>query len=121
MANNFNTGDRGISAAQLAATVATNSAGSILGASSTALIGLWGTAAVDQPAAVTSLTDNSAGAATDTLQACPDPGDTPITADALRDDIVANLLPAIRNNFADLAAKMNTVISRLREPGVIDT
>lgn len=53
------------------------------------------------------LTDNSAGTANTTLQAIPDPTDTPATADALRDDIVANGLPAIRNNFADLAAMVN--------------
>jgi hypothetical protein len=58
---------------------------------------------------VAALTDNSAGTANTTIQAVPDPTDTPASADALRDDIVANLLPAIRNNFADLAAAVNAL------------
>lgn len=55
------------------------------------------------------LTDNSAGTANTTVEALPDPTDTPASADALRDDIVANLLPALRNNFADLAAQINAL------------
>lgn len=61
-------------------------------------------------AAQTILTDNSAGTANTTVQAMADPTDTPATADALRDDIVANLLPAIRNNVADLALAINNLI-----------
>lgn len=63
---------------------------------------------------ITALTDNSAGTANNTIQAMADPTDSPATADALRDDLVANLLPAIRNNFADLAAKVNELISATR-------
>ena len=61
---------------------------------------------------IAALTDNTTGTANDTLEAIPDPADTPADADALRDDIVANALPAIRNNFADLAAKVNELIAR---------
>lgn len=57
------------------------------------------------------LTDNSAGTANDTLQAMPDPTDSPADVDALRDDLVATLLPAVRNNVADLAAKVNALIT----------
>lgn len=60
------------------------------------------------------LTDSTAGTANDTLQAVPDPADTPASVDALRDDLVANAIPAIRNNFADLAAKVNTILAALR-------
>ena len=60
--------------------------------------------------ATTALTDNTTGTADNTLQALPDPTDAPATADALRDDLVANLLPAMRNDFADLAAKVNVLI-----------
>jgi hypothetical protein len=61
-------------------------------------------------AAVGALTDNTAGAAANTtLEAIPSPADTPASADALRDDLVANALPAIRNNFADLAAAINAL------------
>lgn len=55
------------------------------------------------------LTDNTTGTADGTLAALPNPTDSPATADALRDDIVANLLPPIRNNFADLTAQLNTL------------
>lgn len=57
--------------------------------------------------ATADLVDNTAGAANSTLEAIPDPTDAPATADALRDDLVAVHWPAIRNNFADLAAKIN--------------
>lgn len=62
------------------------------------------------PTAAT-LTDNSAGTANTTVQAMPDPADTPASADALRDDLVANLLPALRNNIADLTAQINALIT----------
>lgn len=61
-------------------------------------------------AAISALTYNLVvGTANGALQACVDLTDAPATADALRDDIVTNLLPAIRNNFADLAAKLEEV------------
>lgn len=60
-----------------------------------------------------------AGTATDTLEAIPDPTDTPGTADALRDDIVANLLPPLRNNLADLADAFNDLRTALLAAGVI--
>lgn len=72
-------------------------------------------------AAITSLTDNSGGTANDTVQALPDPVDAPVTVDALRDDLVANLIPALRDNFADLAAKANAILSALRGYPVIST
>ncbi|WP_447979078.1 cytoplasmic protein [Candidatus Nitrospira bockiana] len=62
-------------------------------------------------ATAAALTDNTAGTANTTLQAIPDPADTPASADALRDDLVANALPAIRNNFADVAAQINALIT----------
>lgn len=69
--------------------------------------------------AITHLTDNTAGAANDVLQAIPDPADAPATADALRDDLVANALPALRNDLADLAAKQNAVITALEGAGIL--
>ncbi|HUG63024.1 MAG TPA: hypothetical protein VMP03_14330 [Methylomirabilota bacterium] len=38
------------------------------------------------------------------MTAVPAPTDTPADADALRDDIAANLVPAINDNLADLGA-----------------
>lgn len=56
------------------------------------------------------LTDSSGGTANTTIQALTDPADLPLTADALRDDLVANLIPELRNNYADLAAQVNALI-----------
>lgn len=64
---------------------------------------------IANPTAAT-LTDNSGGTANTTIQAMADPTDAPGTADALRDDLVANLLPALRNNIADLTAQVNALI-----------
>lgn len=70
-------------------------------------------------ATITALTDNSAGTANNTIEAMANPTDGPATADALRDDIVAVLLPAIRNNVADLAAKINEIRTVLRASGLM--
>ena len=48
------------------------------------------------------LTDSIAGTVSTTLAAIPDPADTPVTADALRDDLVANVLPKIRNALSSI-------------------
>lgn len=78
-----------------------------------------GAALASQQAASANLTDNSGGTADDTIQALPNPADAPATADALRDDLVANLLPALRNDIADLTAKVNTCLTVLRTFGFI--
>ncbi|MCK6475329.1 MAG: hypothetical protein L6Q35_00690 [Phycisphaerales bacterium] len=72
-----------------------------------------------QATAIADLTDNSAGTANSTIQAMADLTDSPATADALRDDIVTNLLPAIRNNVADLTAKVNAILAAIRNLGII--
>jgi hypothetical protein len=53
------------------------------------------------------LTDNVAGGVGTTLAAIPDPGDAPATVDALRDDIVTNVLPKIRDALSSLADQVN--------------
>ena len=94
-------------------------------------LGFFGVAPVARPSAFTqtyatadkthanptavALTDNSAGAANTTIQAIPDPTDGPATADILRDDLVAVHWPALRNNFADLAASDNAIIVDLAD------
>lgn len=55
------------------------------------------------------LTDNSGGSANTTIAAIPDPADTPADADTLRDDLVANVIPALRDAIADLAAQVNAL------------
>lgn len=72
----------------------------------TGRIGVNGAAPPAQ-ASITALTDSSGGTANNTVQALTDPADTPADADALRDDLVANLIPQLRNNYADLAVKIN--------------
>lgn len=74
-----------------------------------------------QGSAIASLTDSTGGTANDTVQALTNPADLPATADALRDDLVANLIPELRNNYADLAAKVNTILTALRNHGLIAT
>lgn len=60
-----------------------------------------------------------AGTANQTLEAVADPADSPATADALRDDLVANALPQIRNNFADLASQLNAIRTALVNAGLL--
>ncbi len=60
-----------------------------------------------------------AGTANTTLQALPDPTNTPADADALRDDLVATLLPPLRNNFADVAAQINAIRTALVNAGLM--
>ncbi len=74
-----------------------------------------------QASAVPDLTDNSAGTADDTIQALTDPADAPASADALRDDLVANLIPELRNNIADLTAKVNDLIAAVRGGGLVSS
>lgn len=80
------------------------------------------TVSIDSTVAIADLTDNSGGASPDdTLQSIPDPSDTPADADTLRDDLVANTLPAVRNDIADLADKVNQILTALRNTSVIST
>lgn len=72
-----------------------------------------------QAATNTPFTDNIGGTVNDTLAAIADPANSPATADALRDDLVANALPAIRNALSSLAAKHNTVRTNARAAGQV--
>jgi hypothetical protein len=89
------------------------------GSGSSPVLGFFGVAAAAQAADISALTDNSAGSADNTIAAMPNPTDTPASADALRDDIVANLLPPIRNNFADVASQINDIRTVLRTYGLM--
>lgn len=66
--------------------------------------------------AIASLT-GTVGTANDAMVAVPNPTDTPASADALRDDLVANVITIINANFADLQAKVNAILAANR--GVI--
>jgi len=63
------------------------------------------------------LVDNTGGVVDNTLQAIIDPTDAPGTADILRDDLVLNTLPAIRNDLADLAEQCNALRTAMRNHG----
>lgn len=84
-------------------------------------VGFYGKTPATQAAASANLTDNSGGTANDIVQALTDPADAPANADALRDDLVANLIPELRNNYADLAAKVNKALAVLRDVGLMAT
>jgi hypothetical protein len=80
-------------------------------------IGLFGVTPVAQPADQVAFTDNTgAGSISRTLAGLPDPADTPITADALRDDLVTNTLPVLRNWAASLADGYNDVRANVLRP-----
>lgn len=65
-------------------------------------------------AAIAALVDSSGGAAANgTIEAIADPADSPATADALRDDLVANTLAQTRNAIKELATKVNQIIAGL--------
>lgn len=82
-------------------------------------LGFFGATPVAQQADIGALTDNTAGTADNTLAALPDPADTPASADALRDDLVTNLIPVLRNNYADLAEQVNAIRTALRNLGLM--
>ena len=93
------------------------------GSGTAAMIGAYGVAAVARPSAFTqtyatatkthsnatsaTLTDNSAGTADTTVQAMANVSGGNVSA--LITDINTNLLPAIRNNIADLTAQVNAI------------
>jgi hypothetical protein len=53
------------------------------------------------------MTDSAAGTVTTTVGPLTDPVDTPATADALRDDLVATLIPELRDAISSLADQIN--------------
>jgi hypothetical protein len=68
--------------------------------------------------AVTDYTDSIGGAVADALAAIPNPADAPADADALREDLVTNVLPKIRDAFSSIASKENATRAELRQAGV---
>lgn len=64
---------------------------------------------IDQQAAIADLSSTN----------LPDPTDSPVDADALRDDLVAVLIPAIETRLDAVEAKVNAVLTALRSAGVI--
>ncbi len=55
----------------------------------------------------------------DTMINVTAPGDTPASVDALRDDLEANALQDIRDNFATISAEFNNLLAVLRTERVL--
>lgn len=73
-----------------------------------------------------SVANVDSGSSTVTLTAAVDPANTPITADALRDDLVANTLPSLvardtelETAIEALAATVNSLQAKLRTAGTL--
>jgi hypothetical protein len=82
-------------------------------------IGLFGATPVVQQSDIGALVDNIGGAVSTTLAAITDPADTPATADALRDDLVANAIPEIRDALSSLADQINDIRTVLQNLGAM--
>lgn len=73
-----------------------------------------------QTATLATLTGTAGGTANDALVSIPDPADTPASADALRDDLVANVLPVIRDDIDDVRAKLVALLAAMKTAGAMD-
>ncbi len=78
-----------------------------------------GVSGVSPQADITDLTNSTGGTGNNTVAALPTLTDTPATADALRDDINTNLYPVLKDNFSDLAVKINAILAALRSAGIL--
>lgn len=84
-------------------------------------VGFYGTAPATQAAAQADVTGTAGGATDGAMESIPDPADTPADADTLRDDLVANALPAIRNNIDEIRVLANKALGVLRGVGLMAT
>lgn len=78
------------------------------------LIDLSSEISQSQQADIGVLVDNIGGTVALTLAAVTDPGDLPASVDALRDDLVANAIPEIRNALSSIADQVNDLRTALR-------
>jgi len=53
-----------------------------------------------------------------TAHAITDPADSPASADALRDNLVANTIPSIETALNNLGTKINSILARLETAGI---
>jgi len=83
--------------------------------SSSPKMAFFGATLKAQPARIGALTDSTGGTPGATIVALTDPTDSPATADALRDDLVTNLLPELRNNLASLTQRTNALEALVSE------
>ena len=57
----------------------------------------------------------------ETVHVVTDPADAPADADALRDDLVANVIPDIEGDLDALGTKINTILTALESAGILAT
>jgi hypothetical protein len=57
----------------------------------------------------------------ETSHSITDPADTPADADALRDDLVTNTIPALESALNALGTKLNSVLSALENAKILET
>ena len=84
-------------------------------------VGFYGTAPATQESAQANVTGTAGGATNGAMESIPDPADTPASADALRDDLVANTLPALRNNIDEIRILANKALTVVRDVGLMAT
>ncbi len=84
-------------------------------------VGFFGTTPGIQGTAYADRTDSTGGVAGTAGGPLTDPTDAPATADALRDDLVANLIPNLRDSLATLTTAVNEALAALRRVGLIAT
>ncbi len=112
-------GDGGLLRLDGGVTSPSGSAGDVRIASVRGGVSFFAATPIAQVANIGTLTDSSGGAAPNgTVQALTDPADTPATADALRDDLVANLIPELRNNLRELLTKVNSLEQLVEDYGL---
>jgi hypothetical protein len=95
------------------------STGTKIGTATGQKLGFFNAAPVIQRSDFGALTDSTGQTPDNTIENVPDPADTPADADALRDDLVANTLPAIERNLSDLADQINAIRTVLRDLGFV--
>ena len=69
------------------------------------------------PGAITSLIDSTTGVVNNTVEAIPDPTGALVTD--LITSLTSSVLPAVRNDLADLTSKVNEILVVLRNNGMI--
>lgn len=84
-------------------------------------VGFYGTSPTSQASAAADLTGNAAGSTDGIIQPLTDPASALLSVDALRNDLVANIIPELRNNIDELRVKVNSALTTLRGVGLIAT
>ena len=115
----FNAGSDGLSVALWGVQVFVKTALNDVRPSMAPVLGFFDTTPITQESNVR-LLDNLTGEVPDSIiEIIPDPADTPSNVDALRDDLVANTIPAVRANISDLTAQINSLRMIIKNYGLM--